>query len=179
MAINGSRSAFPGAIDDWGNEFENNQCQRWRADRWNWIQDAVYALEKQTRRVVITGDSRYRSAAEGWARPRMLFKVYQVELTGSPSEVKVATLPAFTADEKALFDGTPLGPECTVTLQVRKLTPEGRAKGAFVCGLQTPLTDYSGDSGFQVAVSTLRDRTDGGEIRVASGTYLITLMINR
>lgn len=180
MAIDGSRSNFPAALDDWGNEYENNVCQRWSGERWNEIQDAVYALERQTQRGVQAGNDAFPAPVEDWGRPRMLVKVVTAVIAGPAAETKDFVMPAFSAAEKALFDGEPLDFPNTVTLQVRIITRDTVGQRNYVVSLKTPVSDLSGDSGWTVTISPLRDAaSDGSNLKVGAGTYVITVMINR
>lgn len=180
MAIDGSRSDFPDALDDWGNEYENNLCERWTAQRWNEIQDAVYALERQTQRALQAGDDNFPAGVDGASRPRLLAKVVATVVAGPAAETKDVAMPVFTAEEKALFDGLPLAALNTLTLQVRIVTPDSVGQRAYVAALKSPLSDFSGDSGWTVTLSPLRDAaSESTNLKVGAGTYIITVLIQR
>lgn len=173
--INGSSSDFPLGVDDWGQEFTNDNCEKLTAARWNQIQDSVYALEKCTQFLVRSGRPEYPSNLAA-GRPVVLYKTYTVTVTGSDSEIKAASLSGFTTAEKALFAGEPLNPRYHQVLQVRKTPPTQRREHYFLAGLRGPLTDYSGDSGWSVLLSNLADRDR--EYQVPAGTYVLSLMIS-
>lgn len=180
MAIDGHRSAFPAALDDWGAAYENNVCQLWTAQRWNWIMDAVYAAERQAYRLVICGDDRTRCGTDPLTRPRLLVKTFVATIAAPAAEVKLVAMPAFTAAEKALFDGTPLSLENGIVLQARFLgARDVHGARAYLAGISSPLTDPTGDTGWSVALSTMRDAAGDTNLNVGPGSYAITVMINR
>lgn len=176
MPINGSTSTFPVTVDDWGQEVTNDTCQRLTAGRWNEIQDATYALERHTQYPLKSGNSLYPSDVNT-TRPQQVYKTYTVTLTGASSEAFTASLSGFSAAEKSALGGTPLHPTNSMVLQVRKVAPTTALEDAVVCGLLGPLSDYSGDSGWQIQISNMRDQL--GVYDVSAGTYIVTVVITR
>lgn len=177
MAINGSRSDYPSSLDDWGTAHVNNQCERFRASLWNRIQDAVYALERHTRRVLLTGEAGSLRTDPGVDRPKLLAKTCLLTFGGGTTETKTGTLPAFTAEELAFLDEVPFAPEHNVQLEVRRLPDGTHTQRAFKAALQSPVQPDG--VGQTVTIAPVRDAAGDTNYRVPEGTYVLSLLITR
>jgi hypothetical protein len=176
MAINGSRSTFPCQIDDFGAAFVNNICTKITAERWNFIEDAAYLLERQSLGVLQSGSAAaaYTHTPSGATRPSILFKAYTATLTGAAASIQTFQLSGFTAAEKALFAGTPLATGNTIHVQIRKL-PGVAGERAYSASVKGPIGDPTGDSGFWVQGSSIRH--GNGDFDIQPGIYCISVMI--
>src|SRR6187431_142741 len=92
----GITSNFPTAIDTWGDAKTNNVCERLTAADFNHISDAVHALDQVTKGVMQAGKIGILTpAVTGSLRPKVLFKTFEVEATGSVTWSKTFAMPAF------------------------------------------------------------------------------------
>lgn len=176
MAIDGQRSSFPEELDDLGNLHVNDACERFYAEDWNLTQDALYQLERHTLGILQSGDATYTHTASGSARPKHLVKTYTVAATGSGVALQTVWLPAFTAQEKSLFGGTPLASGVSIQLwpRLRLQTNNLRTYHA----APTPITDPTGDTGWEVQIARQRSRGDDLDSDVPAGTYVLTLLLS-
>ena len=174
--VNGSSSVFPGSIDDWGSELQNNTCQIFNASLLNHIEDALFTTEVKTRRTFLTGKGGiFAHPPSGTARPQILFKSYTASVVGTSTTVDIVVGgPAFTSAEKAAFGGTPFASGNLIHVQIRKVPGDASTLKSYHAGLQLPL-DTTGDSGFIITASTARH--GNGDFTISTGTYVISLMI--
>ena len=113
----------------------------------------------------------------------MLLKVFEVTTDSTPNEeIKVVTIAgaAFTAGEKALFaSGEPLhATNTSIHLWARRLNPNEGSVVGYVASLSGVISDATGDTGFDIAISTLKDRNDGrNQTMGISEVFEITVLI--
>jgi hypothetical protein len=176
VAIDGHRSTYPTSLDDWGAAYENNQCQRFHASRWNTIEDAIYNLERHTRRVLLTGEANSIHTDPGNDRPKLLVRTFVVVVTGTAAETKTVSMPALTAGELAHFGGKPFEAGNNVQLFARGIPPHS-GPGVYVAGLKSPINDDS--SGQQIVLAPTRDSAGDEDNKVPPGSFIITMLITR
>lgn len=176
-SLTGSRSVFPGAIDSFGTDHQNDTGEIVTAESLNKLSDALLNLEKHTLRAVLSGRiGTVTPAITGTTRPRALVKAYTVTSTSGTVTTVAFSLSGFTTAEKALFGGSPLAPSGSIHLQVRSAGGDAFPGRAYHAALIGPLTDFSGDSGWRVVASTLRHGNN--DFTIGNGTYVITVMIS-
>lgn len=175
MPVPGFRSNFPADLDDLGNIHINDVDERLRAERINTIQDCVYNLEVHTQRILVASDGNIISNGINSLRPKILTKTFTVSISAPDEEVKVVSLPSFTADELTLFSGTPLAATNCVQLAVRKSVSQQTNNQAYLAALTCPVSpDGTSQS---ITISPLLDTSKLLNYKVGAGNYIITLLI--
>ena len=175
--ITGSTSTFPATMDDFGQLWVNNTCEKLTAAQLNTIQDIIYNLESNSQRLFY-GASRVATDA---GRPKMLMKTYSVTATGGASDsTQTVGLTGFTAAEKSLFDGLPLASGNIVIISVRLANQGVRETFRGYVGHHIAVSDYSGDSGWSIMIAPQIDNTStGAAIGTPNEAYIITVEITK
>jgi hypothetical protein len=175
MPCDGHRSTYPAALDSFGADAVDDVNETVDAERMNRMNDAAVTLERHTLKIVQTGRAGVLThPVSGSGRPALLYKPYQVT-TGSTAATQTFTLSGFTAQEKAMFHGVPLHPSGSIHTQIRKVDGDLVREQSYQCHLLGALSDYTGDSGWQVAAAPLRQTN--GDTTIGPGTYVVTVMI--
>ena len=173
MPIDGHRSTYPTTIDDWGSAFVNDQLQRFTAEEFNKIEDALFNLEKSSLRTVVTGDDTLPMSTN-LSRPVFFVKTWVAVVSGGDSDTKTGTIPAFTSDELALFGGKPFSDQNVAQLFVRKIKA-AHESGGYIAGLSGDIDPTGASQGWIIA--PLRDQGQDGAIKVPAGSYIFTLVL--
>jgi hypothetical protein len=169
-------SSFPTLIDDWGQAHTNDNCDPITAFSWNKITAALVQMGFHSIAVLQSGQAGVLThPTTGSLRPKVLLKAFDITASGAEPWMKLISMPSFTQDEKDLFDGSPLSINNSIHLWVRKDPPNALGSMAYQCSLVGNITDDSGDSGWQVALTPLGN--DQGDRKIVNGNYVVTMII--
>src|ERR1051326_1174631 len=102
-------SNFPVYIDDWGDAHTNDNCDHITALNWNRITAALVQMGFNSYTVLQTGQAGVLThPVTGSLRSKVLLKAFDITTSSPETWLKTVSMPAFSTEEKDLFDGHPL-----------------------------------------------------------------------